>query len=266
VKRIVDTMLLASNAFLREGVVSVLARTQYRVVSSGSDPAELRCPATNEHPAVLIVASDANPIEVAQVVGGLRSLHENVRIVVLARACDASACAQVLQAGAVAYLKMGISADALLKCLDLVLFGGVVLFPDATSNLTEAPKKPEPETAEIAAEGLPGPQLDKTAQHLSQREREILGCIAHGDSNKVIGRHLDIAEATVKVHVKAILRKINARNRTQAAIWAMTGTGPTTGPQPVAQEARPIDSSQARLRRWQPPEARPLGLVIDRKR
>jgi two-component system nitrate/nitrite response regulator NarL len=43
----------------------------------------------------------------------------------------------------------------------------------------------------------------------------------HGDSNKQIGRRLDVSEMTVKVHVKAILRKIRARNRTQAAIWGV---------------------------------------------
>jgi two-component system nitrate/nitrite response regulator NarL len=47
-------------------------------------------------------------------------------------------------------------------------------------------------------------------------------CLVHGDSNKGIARKLQIAEATVKVHIKAILRKIRAANRTQVAIWAMT--------------------------------------------
>jgi two-component system nitrate/nitrite response regulator NarL len=42
----------------------------------------------------------------------------------------------------------------------------------------------------------------------------------HGSSNKIIARNLDITEATIKVHVKAILRKIRVANRTQAAVWA----------------------------------------------
>ena len=46
-------------------------------------------------------------------------------------------------------------------------------------------------------------------------------CLIEGDSNKSIARKIDIAEATVKVHVKAILRKIRVQNRTQAAIWGM---------------------------------------------
>lgn len=56
---------------------------------------------------------------------------------------------------------------------------------------------------------------------LSHREREILDCLARGDSNKRIALNLNISEATVKVHVKSILRKIKVDNRTQAAIWAL---------------------------------------------
>ena len=57
--------------------------------------------------------------------------------------------------------------------------------------------------------------------NLSEREIEILRCLILGYANKVISRRLDISEATVKVHVKAILRKLRVSNRTQAAIWAV---------------------------------------------
>src|SRR5260370_39172065 len=59
------------------------------------------------------------------------------------------------------------------------------------------------------------------APHLSAQERRILQSLVEGNSNKVIARKIDIAEATVKVHLKAILRKIKVHNRTQAAIWAV---------------------------------------------
>ena len=59
------------------------------------------------------------------------------------------------------------------------------------------------------------------APRLSARHKSILSCLIEGDSNKVIARKINIAEATVKVHVKAILRRIHVHNRTQAAIWAM---------------------------------------------
>ena len=59
------------------------------------------------------------------------------------------------------------------------------------------------------------------ATRLSPREREMLTHLVAGHSNKAIARRLDIAESTVKVHLKSVLRKIRVENRTQAAIWAL---------------------------------------------
>ena len=56
--------------------------------------------------------------------------------------------------------------------------------------------------------------------NLPSRQAEILRRLMEGELNKVIERKLDIAEATIKVHIKAILRKVRAKNRTQAAMWA----------------------------------------------
>jgi two-component system nitrate/nitrite response regulator NarL len=60
-----------------------------------------------------------------------------------------------------------------------------------------------------------------TTPHISVREKCILNYLIEGYSNKTIARKINIAEATVKVHVKTILRKIRVQNRTQAAIWAI---------------------------------------------
>ncbi len=57
---------------------------------------------------------------------------------------------------------------------------------------------------------------------LSTPQQSILRCLIQGDSNKSIARKLAISEATAKVHVKSILRKIRVHNRTQAAIWAIS--------------------------------------------
>ena len=58
-------------------------------------------------------------------------------------------------------------------------------------------------------------------QHLSFREAAILQALIDGAPNKLIAQNLNITEATVKVHVKAVLRKIRVKNRTQAAVWAV---------------------------------------------
>nr|WP_281435966.1 response regulator transcription factor [Oricola nitratireducens] len=67
---------------------------------------------------------------------------------------------------------------------------------------------------------------------LSRRELEVVRRLAGGMSNKLIARELEISEATVKVHLKSILKKLGVTNRTQAAIWALN-KGVTALPQVV---------------------------------
>lgn len=74
--------------------------------------------------------------------------------------------------------------------------------------------------APISPTGSPMPARDEVL--LSGRERQILNCLKEGLSNKCIARNLNIAEATVKVHLKSLLRKMKVSNRTQAAMWAVT--------------------------------------------
>jgi len=72
----------------------------------------------------------------------------------------------------------------------------------------------------------PAPQIDPDPIHsLSPREREILALIAKGASNKEVARELSIAEATVKIHVQHILRKLNLSSRVQAAVYLAGRSG-----------------------------------------
>jgi two-component system, NarL family, nitrate/nitrite response regulator NarL len=85
------------------------------------------------------------------------------------------------------------------------------LLPWKQCQLWKSTKSQPPDTDE---EARPKPQL-------SGREAAILNALIRGAPNKIIAYQLSITEATAKVHVKAILRKIQAKNRTQAAIWAL---------------------------------------------
>jgi two-component system nitrate/nitrite response regulator NarL len=88
----------------------------------------------------------------------------------------------------------------------------------ATPNVTEPPHRDQ--------DDLPSTALAS----LSAREKEILDCLAGGLSNKLIARQLDVAEATVKVHVRTLLRKLRAKNRTQAAIWSIRSNAASRAP------------------------------------
>jgi two-component system nitrate/nitrite response regulator NarL len=121
----------------------------------------------------------------------------------LLRACVAT--------GISGYLSQSDSPEVLRHSLWLAALGQKV-FPSSLSDL--GPVWSGDPYIEQSNSNLP-------ARHLSEREREILTCLVAGNSNKVIARQLGITEATVKVHMKNLLRKVDADNRTQAALWAL---------------------------------------------
>ena len=166
-----------------------------------------------------------------------RSNHA-VRVVILAASPVVSDIMSALNAGACGFLRQDITGDQLLKSLELIVTGQTVIYPQfwMTASQAKAPKDallPHLESVAAATcervegedppcEILRGAGL---ARGLSSRELAILRTLMEGASNKVIARALVITEATVKVHMKAILRKLRLQNRTQAAIWARSYLG-----------------------------------------
>jgi two-component system nitrate/nitrite response regulator NarL len=166
--------------------------------------------------------------------------NPGVKAVILAPAQNPEDVVGALKAGACGFLSQDICGERLLKSLDLIAMSEMVVHPQFTrspanenraSGCAEGEDRCEvrsgaalmmrglesrsgassSDEAESAGQGVPS---------LSRRETLILRMLMQGASNKVIARNLVITESTVKVHMKAILRKLRLQNRTQAAIWA----------------------------------------------
>jgi two-component system nitrate/nitrite response regulator NarL len=220
VQRVVSTVLISSDSLLSDGLVHILRSAHYRLSAIARSFAELRI-STKNQPEILILVTSDGPVHSVEIVAHLRRALQSAKIVVLSERDDPGICAEILRAGAVAYLPRSMSKDAFVKSLDLVMAGEVVipsellgpLLATRTNRVARGP--PHRERHDDAR------SFDEIATHLSCREADILKCLVDGESNKHIGRRFDIAETTVKVHIKSILRKINASNRTQAAIWAL---------------------------------------------
>ena len=140
-----------------------------------------------------------------------------------------------VKADANGYLFKTIAPEALIKSLDLIMLGEIVLptqfvkylCDNAGHNAGHSGDRNGVDAEKGDIHALPAPISSSLAAIegrsptlLSGREASVLRCLMFGESNKLIARKYNIAEATVKVHVKAILRKIRVNNRTQAAIWA----------------------------------------------
>ena len=197
-------LLIDANRLFRQGLAHLLEGAEFQVVAEAGTAAEALSSGQALPGLILIDPVAGQPG--ADALAALRGAAPDARIVVLTNRIDAASLPLVLEAGADAYLLKDTTPEALVQKLNLVMLGEKV-FPGSVVSLLL-------NRSSDAGFGGPG-------NRLSQREMQILRNLMKGDSNKVIGLHLDITEATVKVHLKSLLRKIGVSNRTQAAIWGM---------------------------------------------
>lgn len=165
-------------------------------------------------PLDLVIIDAALCNQRANAVASLREGNRAARVVVLGYDIDAISSDRVLAADGV--LTFDITADMMVSLLHLIQKGERVVPSELMQAISERSRKDRDQPAPA----MQAPRLGRS-QRPSPREAEILQRLLQGRSNKTIARELGITETTVKVHLKSLLRKINASNRTQAAIWAL---------------------------------------------
>ena len=211
----VDTVLVGSKTLMREGLKQLLAGSPIQVSAEAARLSDVGQTMSNGH-VVDLVLFDVTEFqdEAAQGVRDLKSRYPRMKLVMLTDVLDAGQLSASLAAGVDGYLMKEISCEALLQSLQLVMLGEKVFPTNLATLLVNGTPTPPRSGKRVLNEEVKN-------RGLSERELQILQCLAQGDSNKTIANRLDITEATVKVHVKSLLRKIQASNRTQAAIWAV---------------------------------------------
>ncbi len=123
-------------------------------------------------------------------------------IVVLSGEDDPGVVRAAIEQGAMGFIPKSSTPEVLIQALRLVLASGVYLPPLALG--ARAAPAPASAPAEVK---LPG---------ITDRQMDVLRCVIQGKPNKVIARDLDISEGTVKLHLSAVFRALNAHNRTEA--------------------------------------------------
>jgi len=207
-------LVVERNRLFREGLKRIFDGSPFEVRREASNFDEVLGASSEETPPNLVLTDLAeNGVNFVEQISTLRSRQPNLKVVVLTDRISNASLATALDAGVDGYLLKDMSADALQQSLRLVMLGEKV-FPTGLAHLLIAGRLKEPGRQANGLGQLATPGL-------SDREVEILTCLLNGMSNKVIANQLRISEGTVKVHLKGILKKINVRNRTQAAIWAI---------------------------------------------
>jgi two-component system, NarL family, nitrate/nitrite response regulator NarL len=251
--RLDATVVIDENSLFRESLKRILSTTCFRVAVALREVGELKMLSLKSSSAVLVLtggrvggAKESSVRDVKLI----KQRHPLARVMVLGEHCDLNELVTTFRAGADGYVLKTISPEALMKSLDLLMLGemvvpssslstalangGVEIDPHSEIRAAHAPVAAEAmlvptvvQQSKIseACDAVPASERDPPERALpltlTDRETAILACLTEGQSNKRIARKFGVAEATVKVHIKAILRKIRAKNRTQAAIWAV---------------------------------------------
>jgi DNA-binding NarL/FixJ family response regulator len=142
----------------------------------------------------------------AEVIADLRERGIESRTLVLTSVADPAAAAAAVRAGAAGFLYKDVDPDALVRAIRSVHDGNTLLTPEVAGAL-------------LRAGGGRGAVAGLDA--LTGREREVLGLLTRGMSNREIARALSVAEKTVKTHVSSVLAKLGVADRTQAALYAV---------------------------------------------
>jgi DNA-binding NarL/FixJ family response regulator len=135
---------------------------------------------------------------------------EQTRIIVLTTFDPDEYIYRALRAGASGFLLKDIPPEDLVAAVRAVAEGGALLAPDITRRLI----------TKFANQSDSNPELGDRIERLTERERDVLGCIGIGHNNQEVAAELGIGAATVKTHVSSVLSKLGLRDRAQAVIFA----------------------------------------------
>lgn len=207
---IVDICLVSLNDISREGLRRILAADGFNVkLSTAVTEEALASNFTSE--VLFLLDLPGNELRL-EAVRKISERFPKAKSVVLVNEFHMPDLAELFAAGVDGYIVQSASSAPLLAAFRLVALGKKALPSELAEVLSDHNFDRMSPARDMQGE------LD--LPRLSSRERDVLNCLMGGYSNKVIARELDVCEATVKVHVKAILRKLEVSNRTQAAIWA----------------------------------------------
>lgn len=196
-QELIRVLIADDHPVVREGIAAMLRLgPEIRVIAEASTTEEAIASALLHRPDIVLMDLRMPEIGGVEAIKRLREAWPEVRVILLTTYDHDEDIYRALLAGAKSYLLKDIPRQELLDGVRAVHAGKKYIHPDVAAKLAE----------QIGAE------------HLSEREIDVLQLIAAGKSNKEIGSQLSITEGTVKVHISNLMSKLGVNDRTQAVI------------------------------------------------
>ncbi len=198
----IRVLLAEDHAIVRSGLERLLGTTtDIEVVAGAADGEEAVGLAAEHRPDVVLMDLSMPNVDGIEATRRILDQNDEVQVVVLTSISDRGKIEAALDAGAIGYLLKDAEPDEVIRGIRAAARGESPIAAKAARTL-------------LTARGQ-RPELQ-----LSERELDVLRCVAEGLPNKVIARRLEISEKTVKAHLTRIYQQIGVTDRTQAALWA----------------------------------------------
>jgi two-component system, NarL family, nitrate/nitrite response regulator NarL len=229
-----DATIIESRALMREALISLMTSHSYHVVGAVASTTDIDKSMLDVDAPRLVLLGALPAEDAIATAGSIRRLWPETKIILLFEHASSADFEKMLASEIDGCIPLSASSDVLVGALRQIVAANhriMVLETATCSPMRRAADWHEEDDGLDPGEDNPAPKVGNGATEdaisiriphgLSEREQQILRGLVKGQSNKLIARTCGVADATIKVHVKSILRKIRVVNRTQAAIWAL---------------------------------------------
>ena len=203
-------LLADDHALLREGLAAVIAQMDEisDVIQQGSGADTIAAIANDELIDIVLLDYDLGDIDGITVLNNIKSTNPEIPVVMISAHQDAELIRRALNHHASGFITKTSTSEVMISAIKLVLAGGIYI-PSEILSPTATTIKP------AATQHLASKPLTREYQ-LTERQMDVVKELGKGLSNKEIARNLDMSPSTVKVHIAAILKEFEVKNRTQA--------------------------------------------------
>jgi two-component system nitrate/nitrite response regulator NarL len=234
-EKCVAAIVIEPRLLVREALVSLMASHSYQVVAGVASTADIDNSLLATDAPRLVILGPLPADEAASAAGSIRKLWPESKIILLFDRASSVDSQTLLASDIDGCIPLFASPDTLVGTLQQIITADLrilILKNETCSMPCPLVRHEEADELELtptslarsddAEIGASDRTISRRIPHgLSEREEEILKGVVRGHSNKMIARTCGVTDATIKVHMKSILRKIRVANRTQAAIWAL---------------------------------------------
>lgn len=207
----IKLLVAGGNEIFQQGLASILSRYQdIELIGAAAGSKEALDLAMNTHPDIVLVGGGAQEMNGVQVIKDLQKRLSKTRCIVFTEyeSLDSEYLFESIRAGAFGYLLRTVKPEQLLEGIKAVYRGGTLLSPEHATKILKR-------FNQITR------NRNGRDNQVSPREREILKLMSEGLSNKQIAYNLRISTKTVKTHVAHIMKKLKAKNRTEAVVMSI---------------------------------------------